>query len=380
MKTLSMVYRFSRTAILSVVLTLIFSIIYDSHAANDYWAGVPHVSATTNWSDAANWTGAVQTYYNRVEFTGVGATTGTNISVNNVLDSTTGVAQMPIWELDYIPTNANYTTLIQPGITLSLGAGRGDLAVGADVLNTGNNPAPANSVETITIEGTGATLSMVGNLWVSQSSPTPGDTHNVTLDLSGLDNFIDNGGPGSSSEILVATGGEGGVTGGANGTLYLAKTNTISLGDGFQICNQSSGNSVPCAVYLGLANSILTGTGNLIVGGPGTTTIGAWMKFNPAFLGSANPPVAYFAGNGGSGRIANFWICDANGGPQVAGYGFCDFSGGQVTMYVSTMQLGQAGNVGADAHGMLTFDNGLIDVNNATIGNQEVSGGGIGVG
>src|ERR1039458_4811884 len=101
-----------------------------ARAAYDYWAGVPGTSATTNWTDAANWTSAIQTYYNEVEFTGIGASANNNFAVNNVLDGTTGVAQMPIWELDYAATNGNYTTLINPGITLNLAAGRGCLTLG----------------------------------------------------------------------------------------------------------------------------------------------------------------------------------------------------------------------------------------------------------
>lgn len=365
--------------------------VQSAHAAYDYWAGDPGITATTNWTDQANWTFAgqssPQTYYNEVEFTGVGASANNNVSVNNVLDNTTGVAQMPIWELDYTPTNGNYTTLISPGLTMSLGAGRGFLAVGADQLN-GGSPAPANAVETISITGAGGTLSMVGNLYVGQGSPMPGDTHNVTLNLSGLDNFIDYGPGGSDNNgILIASAGVTGngadLTGNAplnNGTLYLAKTNSITLGDDFQICNQTSSNSMPCAVYLGNDNYIQTGTGNLIVGGTGTTTVGAWMKFNPAFLGGSSPPTAYFGSTVSDGRIANFWICNANGGPPVSGYALCDFSGGNVTMEVNAMQLGQGGNPGANALGLLTLDNGSVNVNNATIGNQEVSSGGAGIG
>jgi autotransporter-associated beta strand protein len=352
------------------MLALTFSVASSpsARAANDYWAGVPGTSATTNWTDAANWTSAIQTYYNEVEFTGIGANANTDMSVNNVLDGTTGVSQMPIWELDYVPTNGNYTTLINPGITLNLAAGRGYLIVGADQLHAGS-PAPANAFETITLTGPGATLSMAGTLSVCQGSPTASDTHNVTLDLSGLDNFIDTG-----SEILVASGGAPRT----HGSLYLAKTNLVTLGNDFQLCNQSYSNSLPCAVYLGITNTILTGSGNLVVAGTGTTTNGAWIKFNPAFLPSS--PTAYFGGTASDGRIVNFYICNANGGPQVPGYGLCDFSGGSVTLFARTMQLGQGGNAGASALGVLTLDNGVIDVNNATIGNQEVSSGGKGVG
>ncbi|HEY3861590.1 MAG TPA: hypothetical protein VGO59_06840 [Verrucomicrobiae bacterium] len=340
-----------------------------ARADYDFWAGVPGTSATTNWTDAANWTGAVQTYYNEVEFRGPGANANTDFSINNELDGTSGVSQMPIWELDYIATNGNYTTLIDAGVTLNLGAGRGFLVIGADQLNTAN-PAPANAFETMTLTGPGA-LSMAGNLYVNQGSVAPADTHNITLDLSGLANFTDTG-----SEIFVASSGAART----HGTLYLAQTNNISVGNDIQLCNQSASNSMLCAIYLGWANSILTGSGNLIVGGTGASSAGALLAFNPAVVGAGTAPTAALAGNGGSGRIANLWICNENGGPQIAGSAAANFTGGSVSLMVNNLQLGQGGNVGANASGTLTLDNGIIDVNNATIGNQEVSAGGQGVG
>jgi hypothetical protein len=122
------------------VLAICLLAAQSARAAYDYWAGVPGTTATTNWTDAANWTYAgqssPQTYYNEVEFLGIGASANNNFSVNNVLDAATGVAQMPIWELDYIPTNGNYTTLINPGVTLLVGVGNhGYLTVGADQLS-----------------------------------------------------------------------------------------------------------------------------------------------------------------------------------------------------------------------------------------------------
>lgn len=340
-------------------------------AATEQWQGVPGGSATTNWTDAANWTGAtpINTYYNQVQFTGTGASANTSFAVNNVLDAATGVAQMPIWELDYTPVNGNYTTLINPGVTLTLGAGRGILFVGADALNTGS-PAPAGAFETITITGPGAAMAVGGSVYVGQGSPTPGDAHNVTLDLSGLDSFSVGG-----SQIQVASGGFQR----ANGTLYLAKTNYLSLGNNFQISNQNFSNSLPCAVYLGRQNSITLGSGDLTVAGTGTTTNGAWMKFNPAFL-SGSVPTATFNSSQNGGRISVFNICNANGGGLVAGYGACDFTGGNVSMLVDAMQVAQAGPAGVNAQGVLTLDAGTVDVNNATVGNQEVSSGGTGVG
>ncbi len=358
---------------------------YSATAASEQWIGVPGVSATTNWTDAANWTSPQQTYYNQVQFTGTGANLNSVFSINNVLDSATGVAQMPIWELDYVPTNGNYTTLINPGVTMTVGVGNhGFLTVGADQLS-GSSPAPANAMETITFTGSGGTLQLAGssaNLWVSQGSPTPGDIHNITLDLSGLDTFNDYAGAGSGNVIYVAYGNQtaNSFTPNENGTLYLAKTNVISLGNDFQICNTPGTNSLTCGVYLGIYNYILTGTGNLVVGGPGTGSAGAVMTFNPAFVGGANVPVAYLGGNGADGRIVNFYIGNANGNSQVAGTALCDFTGGNVTVMADTMQLGQGGNAGANSQGTLNFNIGDVNVNNATIGNQEVSGGGTGVG
>src|SRR5260370_8202105 len=131
----------SRVSYLSV-LALCLVAARSARADYNFWAGVPGVSATTNWTDAANWTGAIQTYYNEVEFTGIGTSANNDFSVNNVLDGTTGVAQVPIWELDFVPTNGNYTTLISPGGTLTLNAGRAHLAVGAHQCHPAT-PAPA---------------------------------------------------------------------------------------------------------------------------------------------------------------------------------------------------------------------------------------------
>ena len=382
----------AKTRIGTLLAILVFAT-FSGYAATEQWISVPGVSATTNWTDAANWgnfsgfgsSTPPQTYFNQVQFTGTGANLNSVFSINNVLDSATGVAQVPIWELDYTPTNGNYTTLINPGVTMTVGVGNhGFLTVGADQLS-GSSPAPANAMETIAFTGSGGTLQLAGtsaNLWVGQGSPTPGDVHNVTLDLSGLDTFNDSAGAGSGNVIYVAYGNQtaNSFTPNENGTLYLAKTNVISLGNDFQVCNTPGTNSLTCEVYLGIYNYILTGTGNLVVGGPGTGSAGAVMTFNPAFVGGASVPVAYLGGNGADGRIVNFYIGNANGNSQVAGTAICDFTGGNVTVMAGTMQLGQGGNAGANSQGTLTFNIGNVNANNATIGNQEVSSGGTGVG
>ncbi|HEY1786856.1 MAG TPA: autotransporter-associated beta strand repeat-containing protein, partial [Verrucomicrobiae bacterium] len=385
MKTKFKIRRFAGKIQLAMVAALSLFAVRPAQAGTDFWAGVPGVTPDTNWTDIANWTGAQQTYYNQVVFNGVGANANNDVSINNLLDGTSGVAQMPIWELDYIPTNGNYTTLINPGVTMSLGAGQGHLMVGADITSPGN-PAPASAVETITIAGPGAALNVGGSVNVGQGSSVDADGHNVTLDLSGLDNFLQSasyvGGNANANWLYVAGSNTVYSSSGpirANGTLYLAKTNSITLNQDFQVCNQTYSNSVPCAVYLGLNDYVSIG-GNLIVGGAGTTASGALMKFNPAFVGGGNLPAAYFTSGGSSGRIANVWIGNANGGPQISGSALCDFTGGNVTLFANTLQLGEGGNAGANAQGVLTLDNGTINANNATIGNQAVSAGGTGTG
>jgi autotransporter-associated beta strand protein len=343
---------------------------------------VPGTSATTNWTDAANWAGVspAQTYYNQVQFIGIGAVGGPGI-INNVLDNTTGVAQMPIWELDIIPTNVNYTTLISPGKTLSTGAGNGKLYVGCDQITAGG---VVNAVETISFTGAGGTLSVGGNLRVGQgcTNSTVTSLHNVTLDLSGLDNFVMTPNV-TGTRLMVCGQGQSR----AQGTVYLAKTNNILLGNDLEIGAMSTfSNTVPCGLYLGQTNTILTGNGGA---SSDTITVGSrsctngFMKFNPAFIGGANPtPFASFASptNVNGGRVNIFYVGYAVGG-AIPATGYCDLSGGNISILATTMLLGTGGASNAlSGTGILTFDNGTIDANTLVVGNQATSAGGAGIG
>ena len=365
-----------------IATLLAFLIMPCARAATEQWIGVPGVNTDTNWSDAANWSSPQQTYFNQVQFLGIGANANNNTAVNNVLDSTAapGPAQMPIWELDFTPTNGNYTTLIAPGVTMQTGAGNGNLKVGADILHT-SSPASANAVETITIEGPGATLSLNpasnNGLYVGQGSLSPNDTHNVTLDLSGLDNFVMNPpSGGANSYIYLASG----AAARANGVLYLAKTNNIDLGAGIQTCNQStSSNSEPVALYLGINNYItLGGTGNFNIGQTGTSTNGVIVAFNPAFLGGATPPTAVFNSSVSGNRINNFYVCNTS--QSFPSYALCNLSGGSVNALISGLNVALSSSGVGAATGVLTFDMGTINASGAYVGHQQSSGGGIAAG
>ncbi len=331
-------------------------------------------SGSMNWTTAANWTAPQQTFFNQVQFLGRGTNNNATLTVNSILDATTGTAQMPMWELNYYNTNGNYVTQINPGVTMQVAAGNGKMYVGAP-------GGPANAVQIIKFTGSGGTLSLnpsaagslVGALTVQQSSATPG-THNVTLDLSELGNFQLNAG--ANNRLLVAATGNR-----SHGTLYLAKTNLLLVTGDITIGSQgTTSNSLPVALYLGVTNAIYTGSGNnyLVVGQSGASN--AIFAFNPAVRNTTPPAQAYIASTA-AGNRGNLWVAANQGSPNHPAYGIFDLSGGKVTVLEDSIQLGQGGNTAiARALGVLTFDNGVIDANTVVAGNQTASSGGMGAG
>ena len=355
-----------------LVLTVALSLwtVQPASAGNTYWLG----TTTTNWSAASSWSSAQQTYYNEVFFNGSGANTPPNTAINNWLDSTTVAAQVPIYQLDYNCTNKNYTTFISPGVSLTLGAGHGYLYVGADQKNSANTPCNvANAAETITITGDGGTLNVGGVVRVGQGCSTSASLHNVTLDLSGLGTFLMTAVNGSRIAIPAASQPR------AQGTVYLAKTNIVILANDLEIGYLGGySNTMPCALYLGKTNYITTGSGGntITVGYQGCTN--AFLGFNPAFVGGGSTPSAYF-GSSVSGGRTGVRIGLAGSGLTPC-YGLCDFTSGNVSVMASTLQLGIAGAATINALGVLTFNNGVVDANYVTNGNQSVSSGGYGAG
>ena len=376
---------------ISLMLTVTLSLwaVQRVHANTEHWIGNPGVTATTNWSDAANWTGAnpTNTYNNEVEFWSIGAVGAPGV-INNVLDNTnaTGVSKMGIWQLDYTPTNGNLTTLIAPGAGLLVANGNGRLYIGADLKNNANLPAPANAVETVTFTGSQSGITMIpasgSQFYVDQGSPSA-DAHNIIVDMSGLGSFQMQAGP--ASRFLVANAHEPR----SHGTVYLAMTNSIVLGNDLQVgyLGNSYSNSLPIALYLGMTNWIQTGysvtnAGNVVVVGL-TGCTNAILAFNPAFVGGANIPVAYFSSPAtvNNGRIDTWTICNPNGG-KVPGYAINDFSGGYVSIMANNFRLGISGAAAGsglpsiDALGVLTFTNGIVDANTLTVGLQQTTSGG----
>jgi autotransporter-associated beta strand protein len=380
------------------VLALVVSCI-PARAATEHWTAG---GSDLFWSDASNWSSPQQSYFNNVDFIDNGGTLNlSDFSVNNIVDNTSATAQMPIYMLRMYPTNRNFTTQINSGIALYTGAGTGDLYVGGDTITASRGMA--NLQETITFQGAGALFAVTGTLHVGQGmtntvQTTPPSTNYVTLNMSGLDTFV------MAPSIAAGTTFNGvSVARTASGTagsrfllcgqirsysqagIYLAKTNFITCGNDMELGAMGTySNSMPCPLYLGMVNTVLVGNngsanGLVTVGSRGNTN--CFMVFNPAFLGGATPPSASFASppsiNGG--RVTTFYVCRSDGG-VIPAYGYADYSGGNVSIMASTMHLGYAGTNGLTARGVLTFDNGIVNVNNVNVGNQTVSAGGAGIG
>jgi fibronectin-binding autotransporter adhesin len=392
----------SLTAKLSLVLLVAIAAgLNSARAGTEHWTGA---GTDLTWTNSGNWTGISppQSYFNDVDFYDFGGTTNlADFSVNNIMNGSSGVAQMPIYMLRMYPTNRNFTTMISSGEALYTGAGTGDLYVGGDSVTS--TRGVANLQETITFEGSGAMLAITGTLHIGQGltntvQTVPASTNYVTLNMSGLDYFvmmtnisggtkiqgitISNTASGTAATRFLLCGQ---IQHYSQGAIYLAKTNIIVLGNDMEIGAMGVySNSMPCPVYLGISNSVLVGNngaanGLVTVGSRGNTN--AFMVFNPAFLGGPTPPTASFASpatiNGG--RVTTFYVCRSDGG-VIPAYGYADYTGGNVSIMASTMQLGYAGTAGLNATGVLTFDNGIVNVNTVNVGNQSVSGGGAGVG
>jgi beta-glucanase (GH16 family) len=347
------------------------------------WVGTNGISATTNWSDVNNWD-QINTFThispanNAANFTWMTAVPGPGRVTVNVDGAygTPGSGLAQSYGAFFGQTNGYHTVFIQPGITWALQAAAATPGVGFSV---GPQPTNNNTLANVnmpaipytnytTIEGGGGTLFEDGVGLRVEGASTVADNHYSILDMSGLGTFIlTNNMLGqsqniSSNSFLLVSGKAN-----SQGLIYLALTNVITLINNFQVGYLgASSNSLPIGVYLGQTNYISTGASNnnLVIGYTGCAS--AFMRFNPALVGGAARPTAYFTGNGGS---QNVLIGSANGG-VVPGYAICDLTGGNVTWFANTMSLGVSGASGVSANGVLTFDNGTINANTVWVGVQ----------
>ena len=352
-------------------------------AAVATWTGAS--GTDTNWSNGGNWssTPTAPGATDDVLFDVTGAVTPAG-TINNVVD---GSFAGSILSLQYGQTANTHTTLIEPGQTLTVN-GPGGLRVG-----TTADPVAALTVNAA-VTGTGGTLNVnnaTANIVINQGTASVNGSAAV-LDLSGLDTFSAN----VNHLGLGTTTLPNPVAQRLSGVLYLARTNTISLTASASLptylatpgtvpaidMSYNPGNpaGVLSVLYLGQTNAFFVDS--LRVGGTkSSTTSGAVLKFNPAFTS----PVAFFRGIGGVNSRVTWWAAgDMGTGVSSAQHaiGTNDFTGGYVDALVDTMSLGRdasgthtASGSGRINTGVLTFDNGIIDINNLLVGNQSLGSG-----
>jgi hypothetical protein len=304
------------------------------------------------WSASANWLpagppGPIDT----VDFYNAGAVSAVS-NVDNVVDASFGDS---VGTIQYANTNNNHTTSIAAGQTLNTGG----LIVGTETDN--------GTAQTVfaTLTGPGGTLAVntTSDLIVRQGTASSGGSQRATLEMSGLGTFN-----ATVDRIMV---GVVGTVPRATGTMYLAKTNNITVAGAYpQICiGDNSGNGGgQDFLYLGQANLILANS--ITVGREKASGV---LAFNSRFTNSS----AVFRNVDGVSPVSLWSIGDesAQSSSSSSSTGTNDFSLGTVDALVDTMSVGVSQtSTGANSLGVLTFSSGTININTLQIGVQSASG------
>ena len=346
-----------------------------------FWTGADVANSNTNWSDGLNWllSGAPNSSDN-VIFNNTAATAASALttpgggasaldpaSFNNFMD-----ANFTLASLTYTNLGGTYhNTRLADGRTLNL---TNTLTVGA--IDAGS---PATQLG-VSLSGSAASVSINNpnanvQVWLGNGSAN----HQATLDLSALDNFTT-----TASRLTVGACAINNAVNRPSGVLYLAKTNSLSLG--FQTttieagtttgnaglvvadCNQNAG---PASfLYLGQVNTIAADTIALAR----QKTL-ATLAFNPIYANTAPYPTATIQGFS-SDRVSVFDVGSGAGNTgTTTGTGTADFSGGKVNLRADTLSVGRAstpasGSSAGTTTGVLTFDAGTINVNTLNVGLQ----------
>lgn len=328
----------------------------DLASAQNIWMGVAGTSATTNWSDVANWSlGSVPTT-EAVIFQDTGAVAVGVI--NNVVDG--AFAGTP-GSLQFANTNNSHTTLIPDGMTLSI----------AGALIAGTEVATDIAGKTNTITGPGGALvanasgaNFIVRQWPVASASSASRT---TLDMSGLGTFT-----GTFSRLLIGVANSGGGNR-ASGRLILARTNTLTLNGSthpqLDLGDSGSNNGNGSQLLLGQTNAFFVDT----------LTIGRYKEraVTMNFMTGLSSPTLYLRGSDNSSRVTLWNIGDMGTGSATANaQGTVDLTGGSLNAQVETLVVGRAseytGSTGTTGPGTgtLTFNAGTLDVNTLRIGYQ----------
>ncbi|HTA95525.1 MAG TPA: RICIN domain-containing protein, partial [Verrucomicrobiae bacterium] len=348
------------------------------------WTGAS--GAGTNWSTAQNWTNVTTGGFgppgtnNIVIFTNLATVANSALTspgsgvvnpanINNFVDSSFAISGLMDFANTASTSPVYHNIGIASGATLTLLT---NLQVGGFTQFLFGD----NNVTKMTVSGTGATLLVTnGGLTVSEDAAT-GPSNNAVLDLSGLDNFAMNG-----TQIRVGVEGSGSFHH-ASGIIYLAKVNMLTLTTaGYSdSANTGSPNSGNPALYIGHNGSAFGSGSKLYLGivnnifmdyatiGRGDTN--ALMAFNPAFLNQS--PSVYIRGtNGDPTRVGVYVVGDGSSGAANNAPSTNDFTGGSVDAMINYLCVGRgrSGNSSSvGGSGVLTFNNGSINVNTLAVG------------
>jgi hypothetical protein len=344
----------------------------------------------TNWLTALNWTNLTAGGYGPPGISNDVIFNNAIAGQTNFADTTTTMNSLWYRLLPLSGGTISQVTKINPGQTLNIAGtniitGSSFMTAGYSLLVGTNNSANANgSAISAAILGAGGTLNISrpdGVVAVAQfntggNHPASASTRAV-LDLSGLDDFS-----ASVSQLLIGCMGNGSA-----GTLFLAKTNLVTVANGsatatagVDVGNNGSNPGDPSFLYLGLTNQI---NANVIRAG-GQNGYWGLLAFNPAFAGK-NPSAVFRGPSGDASRVATWLIGDLIGATGTANVtcpaGTNDFTGGSVDVLADSFVLGKTGtgteaalNAGTSSNrvaaGTLTFNAGTINVNNLTNGWQ----------
>ena len=339
--------------------------------AQSIWNGaINGVSANTNWNTAANWSpNGVPAATTNVLFNDGGGTTVPG-TIDNVVSVSTTIQQ-----LVYRDTNAFHTTLISPGVTLTISNSVATTNLWAGTENAANTATTLMVTNVIT--GAGGALAITSSnsgsvLVVRQITTAAAGSHLSVLDMSGLDTF--NAGIGN---IWVGVYPGTAITSRPQGVLYLAKTNALTLftagtklAPSLDVGDTGSSPDSGSVLVLGINNSIAADTIEV-----GNQRSGGAIKFNPAFTNITTPSLL-LRGHTGT-RVVSFNISDQSSSTANIGSvssGNVDMSGGTIDAMVGSMTLawGQpiSGAGAGTATATLTMTAGTLNVNTMDIAIQ----------
>ena len=299
------------------------------------WIGNPGVTATTNWSDQANWNnigaGGAGPLHNDVIFGGDGS-----VDAAGTITSVADVNQNP-FSITFTNGPGQFHTLYIPadiGLTNDNGLAVGGVTANAytTVVNVTGDGIWVQNGTPVTIQDYGSSVS----------------TALATLDLSGLNSFLYNNSGGT-----INVGGTGGNR--SAGSLSLAGgSNYITVGT-LNLATGSGANAATSSLKLGAGTNIIN--------------VGAFNIVN----NKNSATLSFQAGTGGlrlrgvggtDADRANFTVANRNQTGTGVATGTLALDGHPVDILAATMIVGQnsAGSSTDTGTGNLQFDTGTVDV------------------